>query len=324
MPETIQLNGTNLSLVHKFSNGISTATVPDVCKTPTPGGPVPTPYPNIAQSATLSDGTTTVKGDKAMAAIKGSKFALSNGDQAGTLGGVKSNVFMKEATWIMYSFDVKLDGSNACRFTDPMYHNAENTVNMGGVVNPPVTAAAFEAILKKCVNDAEKDWGNKNGNPDYKEFCKSEANRTRRGSEIEEAASACVADEMNKKGHTDQVATQQSYDRNGPGGSLQTVGQPGEVVPNTVRPDIVLHAPGDATAVRAVYDIKCPCPPGSNIPRWSGSQGADYLSTFRRVPQIVSPGNAIYNGATLAGRAVSGEGAFFMRTAARMMGIPLP
>jgi hypothetical protein len=133
MPVTVQVNGTSLTLVHKFSNGISTATVPDVCKTPTPGGPVPMPYPNIAQSITLSDGTTTVKGDKAMAANKGSKFALSNGDQAGTLGGVKSNVFMKEATWILYSFDVKLQNKNACRLTDPMYHNAENTVNMAGV-----------------------------------------------------------------------------------------------------------------------------------------------------------------------------------------------
>src|SRR5690348_6182262 len=113
MPVTIQVNGTSLTLMHKFSNGVSTATMPDVCKTPTPGGPVPTPYPNIAQSITLSDGTTTVKGDKAMAANKGSKLALSNGDQAGTLGGVKSNVFMKEATWLMYSFDVKLDGNNA-------------------------------------------------------------------------------------------------------------------------------------------------------------------------------------------------------------------
>ena len=119
MPVTIKVNGTSLSLVHKFSSGISTATVPDVCKTPSPGGPVPIPYPNIAQSITLSNGTTTVKGDKAMAANKGSKFALSNGDNAGVAGGVKSSTFMKEATWILYSFDVKMDGKNTSRLTDP-------------------------------------------------------------------------------------------------------------------------------------------------------------------------------------------------------------
>lgn len=134
MPVTIKINGTCLSLVHKMSNGISTATIPDVCKTPSPGGPVPIPYPNIAQSITLSNGTTTVKGDKAMAANKGSKFALSNGDQAGTLGGVKSNVFMKEATWILYSFDVKMDGKNSCRLTDKMFHNSENAANLTGEI----------------------------------------------------------------------------------------------------------------------------------------------------------------------------------------------
>lgn len=138
MPVTIKVNGTNLSLVHKFSTGISTATIPDVCKTPSPGGPVPIPYPNIAQSITLSNGTTTVKGDKAMAANKGSKFALSNGDNAGVAGGVKSSTFMKEATWILYSFDVKMDGKNAARFTDKMFHNAENTANLAGIFNPPV------------------------------------------------------------------------------------------------------------------------------------------------------------------------------------------
>ncbi len=143
MPITIKVNGTMNSLVHKMSSGMSAATIPDVCKTPTPGGPVPIPYPNIAQSITLANGTTTVKGDKVTAAKKGSKFALSNGDQAGTIGGVKSNVFMKEATWILYSFDVKVNGKNACRFTDKMFHNSENAANLSGEFQAPVAAAAL-------------------------------------------------------------------------------------------------------------------------------------------------------------------------------------
>jgi hypothetical protein len=153
MPVTIKVNGTCLSLVHKMSNGISTATIPDVCKTPSPGGPVPVPYPNIAQSITLSNGTTTVKGDKAMAANKGSKFAMSNGDQAGTVGGVKSNVFMKEATWILYSFDVKMDGKNACRLTDKMFHNAENCANLTGELQGVATAAFADQIGAKDMAD---------------------------------------------------------------------------------------------------------------------------------------------------------------------------
>ena len=139
MPVTVKVNGTANSLVHKGSNGISMATIPDVCKTPSPAGPVPIPYPNISQSATLDKGTTTVKADGGMMiATKGSEFSLSNGDNAGVAGGVKSSTFMKESTWILYSFDVKMDGSNACRLTDKKFQNHENTADMGGCTQLPV------------------------------------------------------------------------------------------------------------------------------------------------------------------------------------------
>ena len=100
MPVTVKVNGTANSLVHKGSSHISTATIPDVCKTPSPGGPIPIPYPNVSQSATLAKGTTTVKADGMMVAIKGSEFSLSNGDEAGVAGGVKSSTFIKESTSI--------------------------------------------------------------------------------------------------------------------------------------------------------------------------------------------------------------------------------
>jgi hypothetical protein len=129
----VTVNVNNLSLVHQASNGIAMATVPDVCKTPSPGGPIPIPYPNIARSATLSKGSTTVSADGGNSiAIKGSEFASSNGDEAGTAGGVKSSTNMKEATWISYSFDVKIDGENACRLTDKMFMNHGNTICASG------------------------------------------------------------------------------------------------------------------------------------------------------------------------------------------------
>ena len=136
MPVTIKVNGSSNSLVHKGSNHVSMATIPDVCKTPTPGGPIPIPYPNISQSATLDKGTTTVTADGGMmVAIKGSEFSLSNGDEAGTVGGVKSNTFMKESTWILYSFDVKMEGQGACRLSDKKFQNHENTVDLAGAVS---------------------------------------------------------------------------------------------------------------------------------------------------------------------------------------------
>lgn len=156
MPVTVKVNGVANSLVHKGSNGISVATIPDVCKTPSPGGPVPIPYPNISQSATLDKGTTTVKADGGMMiATKGSEFSLSNGDNAGVAGGVKSSTFMKESTWILYSFDVKMDGNNACRLTDKKFQNHENTADMAGTLQQPL--AVTESVLQKvcCECDAE-------------------------------------------------------------------------------------------------------------------------------------------------------------------------
>jgi Domain of unknown function (DUF4150) len=322
VPITIKVNGTVNSLVHKMSNGISTATIPDVCKTPSPGGPVPVPYPNIAQSITLSGGTTNVKGDKMMAANKGSKFALSNGDNAGVAGGVKSSTFMKEATWILYSFDVKLQKKNACRFTDKMFHNKENAANLAGAVNPPITVAEFENIVQDCVDKASDDWDSKNGTPNAA-WCSKPANRQARGNRIGEDASACIQAAMNARGNGNEVSLDQSFTRNG--GALSAVGAPGQVMKNTVRPDIVFHGPrvpgAPFPAVRGVYDIKSPCPRGSNSPHWDGNQGADYLSMFRQVPRLVSPGNAITTG---AGPTALGVGANLLRTAARLMRIPIP
>jgi len=153
VPVTVKVNGAANSLVHKGSNHISAATIPDVCKTPSPGGPIPIPYPNISQSATLDKGTTTVKADGGMmVATKGSEFSLSNGDNAGVAGGVKSSTFMKESTWILYSFDVKMDGSNACRLSDKKFQNHENTADLMGAVGVPVVVAAASLLPIKCAN----------------------------------------------------------------------------------------------------------------------------------------------------------------------------
>lgn len=133
MPVTVAVNpgGGGLTLCHKGSNGISTATVPDVCKTPSP--PVPVPYPNIAFSSDLVKGTTTVFADGGnMCANYGSEFMKSTGDEPGVAGGILSSTFIKETTWITYSFDVKLEGKGACRLTDKMFHNHQNTVNLSG------------------------------------------------------------------------------------------------------------------------------------------------------------------------------------------------
>lgn len=158
MAITINING--ISLVHRSSGGITTATVPDVCLTPSPGGPVPVPYPNIARSTDLSGGTATVAADGGnMCAINGSEFTRSVGDEAGSSGGVTSGTFMKESAWISYSFDVKFEGKGACRLTDKMFQNHSNTVDAAGVVNPPITGILTElcALMCECIKEGKGD-----------------------------------------------------------------------------------------------------------------------------------------------------------------------
>ncbi|MCH9687511.1 MAG: DUF4150 domain-containing protein [Deltaproteobacteria bacterium] len=112
-------------IAHKGSGGMSIV-FPDVCKTPSPAGPVPIPYPNIAQASDTSGGPSTVKCDGKMPMVKGATYSKSSGDEAGTVGGVVSGVNRDAAEFMMYSFDVKMDGKNACRLGDPLFHNKKN------------------------------------------------------------------------------------------------------------------------------------------------------------------------------------------------------
>lgn len=155
MPSHILVNG--LGLTYKSTIGVSTATLPDVCKTPTPGGPVPIPYPNFADQGSLNKGTKTVKAKGNMIAIKGSEYSMSFGDEPGTVGGVTSNTFKKETAWITYSFDVKMDGANACRHTDKKFHNHKNTVDLAGNIDPALPASPNFASKKAAVDRAMND-----------------------------------------------------------------------------------------------------------------------------------------------------------------------
>ena len=114
-------------IAHKGSGGMSMV-FPDVCKTPTPAGPVPIPYPNIGKASDTSGGPTTVKTDGEMPMAKGAKYSMTTGDEAGSAGGVMSSSTKGEAEFMLYSFDVKFEGNNVCRLGDPMFHNKKNIV----------------------------------------------------------------------------------------------------------------------------------------------------------------------------------------------------
>jgi hypothetical protein len=111
------------TVVHKSSSGIATA-FPDVCKTPSPVGPVPIPYPNVSQSTDTSKGSKKVKADGNPIMLKDSEFRMSTGDEAGSAGGnVVTNKIKGPAAFMMFSFDVKVEGKNVPRQLDIMMHN---------------------------------------------------------------------------------------------------------------------------------------------------------------------------------------------------------
>lgn len=136
MPVTVGVNF--MSVVHQKSMGITTA-FPDVCKTPTPAGPVPIPYPNIAMSSDTAQGTKKVKCDGSPVCIKDSNFKMSSGDEAGAAMGVVSNKIKGKAEFVNFSFDTKFEGKNVPRALDLMLHNDKNTPPFP-VLQPPIIA----------------------------------------------------------------------------------------------------------------------------------------------------------------------------------------
>ena len=124
---------------HKGSGGTATNTSPDVCLTQIGKAVVPIPYPNIAKSSDLQGGSKTVKVDGQSAAINGSSYSKSKGDEAGNRKGVMSGTQGDKAEFANYSFNVKCEGKGIGRNADLMTHNNKNTmgVNSDSSMEPP-------------------------------------------------------------------------------------------------------------------------------------------------------------------------------------------
>jgi hypothetical protein len=144
-----------LSVVNQDTHG-TTIAFPDVCKTPSPGGPIPIPYPNIAQSSDTDKGTKKVKVDGKPVCIADSNFKMSTGDEAGTAGGgVASNKTKGKAEFVNYSFDVSFEGKGVARSFDLMLHNDKNTPPFP-VLQGPVIGLGKSGDKARCLL-CEKD-----------------------------------------------------------------------------------------------------------------------------------------------------------------------
>ena len=110
------------------AGGMSQA-MPDVCKTPSPAGPVPIPYPNIA-SFTQADPSSCSKKVKILNQpifCQGSKIMMTSGDEAGSVGGLVCSKIKGTAEAMKFSMKLKVEGKAVVFHTCMLLHNDKNT-----------------------------------------------------------------------------------------------------------------------------------------------------------------------------------------------------
>ncbi|NVB38660.1 DUF4150 domain-containing protein [Pseudenhygromyxa sp. WMMC2535] len=147
------------SIVHAGDGQTNTSAPPDVCKTPSPGGPVPVPYVNVAKSRDLEAGTKRTKIGGSSVAIQGATLSTSTGDEAGSAGGgLLSSKTKGKLSWATRSPNVKFEGKGVVRFMDTTLHNG-NTFNTSFIQQGGTGLAYgddFEGPCPLCGKSADK------------------------------------------------------------------------------------------------------------------------------------------------------------------------
>jgi len=113
---------------------------PDTCKTPAPPAPspVPIPYPNTAQCAQGVDQCDKVRASSRPVLTIKSKIPMSNGNEPGVAGGIKSGVNMGEGTYKKSSGKVRAGGEEVVYHSCMTSHNKDNFPS-GAQVSPSQT-----------------------------------------------------------------------------------------------------------------------------------------------------------------------------------------
>jgi hypothetical protein len=99
---------------------------PDVCKTPTPAGPVPIPYPNLGMLPQAVKTSTKVKIVGMPAVVETSEIPMSQGDEAGSAGGMVSGRNMDKIVFKKGSSKVQIEGKGCAHLTCLTTHNGSN------------------------------------------------------------------------------------------------------------------------------------------------------------------------------------------------------
>ncbi len=106
----------------------------DVCRTPSPAGPIPTAYPNTVTPALGQPQAQKLLIAGMPALHQNSACTPSSGNESGSVGGVVSSAVKGPATFTAGSSKVMIEGSPAVRLNDATAQNGNNAV---GQVSAP-------------------------------------------------------------------------------------------------------------------------------------------------------------------------------------------
>lgn len=108
--------------------GGSCIAFPDVCLVPSSGGPVPTPFTNVADLAEAQNTVSDVRIENADVLVETSLLPTSRGAEAGTLGGVVSGRYCGPIRFATASAKLIVKGKRAILLGAVTTHNADNAV----------------------------------------------------------------------------------------------------------------------------------------------------------------------------------------------------
>jgi len=109
---------------------------PDVCLVPTPAGPIPTPFPNIALMPTAIPSQFKVLTMCMPASNLMTTVPISNGDNPGVAMGVASGMVMGPSSAMMGSTNVMVGGPPAAKMTMPAKQNGISPNTIGMTISP--------------------------------------------------------------------------------------------------------------------------------------------------------------------------------------------
>ncbi|MFT3772961.1 MAG: S41 family peptidase [Minicystis sp.] len=123
---------------------------PDVCNTPTPAGPVPIPYPNIAMNAQATPFSPVVRICMMAALNMGSKIPMTSGDEAGSASPIKG-----AGAYTMGCPNVNIDSLPAITLLCPTTGNNMNNA-LGAVLVPSLVNVFFSYRPSDLAPDAAR------------------------------------------------------------------------------------------------------------------------------------------------------------------------